>query len=173
MSFIKIKGGLLKVADPRDLPEFPGEGGPPDWGIEGGGDIDQGLPGRPERPARPIFPTLPPWLKPGVGLPIPPTPEYPMVPIPPSGNLPELPPGTVWPPLRPEFPPDFGNKYLVAALIWVSGKGYKAHWVVVDLDSRPGKPPEWGLPEGERPEVEPPEHPEHPEREPKRILPQG
>jgi hypothetical protein len=171
MPFVRIKSGLLRVASRPELPGAPDEGYPPDWGLEEGGEIDQGLPGRPDRPAHPIFPSLPPWLKPGVGLPIPPTPDYPMVPVPPQGekpgHLPELPPGTVWPPIRPEFPPDFGNKYLVAALLWIPGKGYKAHWVVVDLDSRPGKPPDINLPEGEQPEVDPPEHPE---REPKRAF---
>jgi hypothetical protein len=147
MPLVRIKAGLLRVASRRELPGFPVD---PGYGVEeglgeiGGEEPDQGLPGYPGFPERPAHPIVPPKPPPGVSLPIPPTPEYPMVPIPPEsetpGQLPSAPPGMVWPPIRPEFPPDLGNKYLIAALLWIPGQGYKAHWVVVDIDARPPLP---------------------------------
>jgi hypothetical protein len=160
MAFVRIKSGILKIASRAEAPGYPDQGLPgepvyPDQGLPGEPEYpsqglpgfpdypSQGLPGFPDRPAHPIFPPLRP---PVVSLPIPPSPEYPMVPIPPEagegtpGHLPALPPGTIWPPLRPEFPPDLGSKYLVAALVWVAGHGYKAHWIVVDTDARPTPP---------------------------------
>jgi hypothetical protein len=165
MPYVKIRSGVLRIASRPGLPEAPEEGYPPDWGLEEGegGEPGQGLP-EGGRPGRPIFPVLPPWFHPGVGLPIPPTVDHPIVPVPPGeegpGHLPELPPGTIWPPINKPFPPDFGSKYLVAALIFVPGLGYRAHWVVVDMDARP-KPPGEGWkprPEPQPPEMEPKRH---------------
>lgn len=90
----------------------------------------------PERPAHPWipslpprdeWPSLPPWFGPGVGLPIPPSPEFPMVPVPPGE--PDGP--DIWPPVRPEFP-DLGGKTLALALIYVSRHVAKWHWVIID-----------------------------------------
>lgn len=129
----------------------------PGWGIpegEGGGDEGIGggpiLPEWPERPGRPIYPVppsrddlidmLPPGLKPGVGLPIPPTPEHPWVPVDPHPEEPEIwpPPGVIWPPLRPERPgmPDMTGKTLVAGAFYVSGFDRPPVWgyVVIDHD---------------------------------------
>ena len=99
---------------------LPGPGHPP-W--EPGG----GLPSVPPIPPRDEWPPLPPWLQPGVGLPIPPSPEHPMVPIGPGE--PDGP--DVWPPPRPEFP-DMSGKTLALALIFVSRHVAKWHWVVID-----------------------------------------
>ena len=76
-------------------------------------------------------------------VPIPPEPESPGEPVQP------LPPGMVWPPIRPEWPdrPELGNKALALAYIFVSGHGSKLRWVVVDLDELPSlpKPPAGGI----------------------------
>lgn len=150
--------------------EWPDRPVDPGWGIEEGGFPGQGLPGRPERPGHPIYPTLPPrdewpslppWFEPGVGLPIPPTPEHPMVPIPPGEEV--DPPG-IWPPVRPEFP-DLSGKSLALAMIYVSRHVRKLAWVVIDHEEAKAKfqalkdklpRPGQGLPPG------------IPEREPKR-----
>lgn len=90
---------------------------PPDWE----------MPDLPTLPPRDEWPPLPPWLHPGVGLPIPPSPEHPMVPIDPSEpDGPEI-----WPPVRPEFP-DMSGKTLALALVFVSRHIAKWHWVVID-----------------------------------------
>lgn len=92
----------------------------------------------PERPAHPWIPSLPPrdewpplppWFDPGVGLPIPPTPEHPIVPLPPTTGGPDEP--EIWPPVRPEFP-DLSGKSLALALVYVSRHVAKLHWVIID-----------------------------------------
>jgi hypothetical protein len=147
----------VKAVERPDLPGWkpehpwvPGEGGGeyPDTGGPGG------FPGFPERPGRPIYPVppsrddlidmLPPGLKPGVGLPFPPTPEHPWVPVDPDPEHPEVwpPPGVVWPPLRPERPgmPDMTGKTLMAAAVYVSGFHRPPTWgyIVVDHDAAKG-----------------------------------
>jgi hypothetical protein len=109
-------------------PWVPGEGGGeyPDTGFPPGRP-GHGLP--PHLPPRDEWPPLPPWLEPGVGLPIPPTIEHPMVPIP---EGPEPPVG-IWPPIRPELP-DYSGKSLALALVFVSRRVAKWAWVVVDHD---------------------------------------
>jgi hypothetical protein len=132
-------------------PWVPGDGGGderPDTGGPGG------WPGLPERPGRPIYPVLPsrddlidmlpPGLKPGVGLPIPPTPDHPWVPVEPDPEHPEVwpPPGVVWPPLRPERPgmPDLSGKTLMAGAFYVSGLHRPPVWgyIVIDHDAAKG-----------------------------------
>jgi hypothetical protein len=136
---------LRQVARP---PGRPGHGLPgperpvdPDYGVGEGGEPGQGLPGWPERPGHPIRPTLPPrdewpeipediWDK----LPIKPSPEHPMVPVPDepgAGQLPEFPPGVIWPPPRPDLP-DLSGKSLVLVRVYVSRHVNYLAWQVVD-----------------------------------------
>lgn len=83
----------------------------------------------PPLPPRDEWPPLPPFLQPGVGLPIPPTPEFPMVPIPP-GTDEEV---GIWPPLpSPPTLPDLSGKTLALALIYVSRHVRVLRWVVID-----------------------------------------
>lgn len=117
--------GIWGPTDPR-----------PGWGLPK-------PPGFPERPAHPIYPTIPPrdeWpplpplgdrFPPGVSLPIPPTPEHPIAPLP---DDPDIDPPTVWPPVRPDFPelPDMSGKSLVLALLYVSRHEPVWAWVVID-----------------------------------------
>jgi hypothetical protein len=110
----------------------------------GGGPIMPERPSFPERPGHPIVPSLPPrdewpelppWLKPGVGLPIPPTPEFPMVPV-----DPEVDPPVIWPPgPMPPTMPDFSNKTLALARIFVSRHVNFLAWVVIDHDDAKAK----------------------------------
>lgn len=121
-----------------------GEGGPPDWGIEEGGGIGQlpefpGFPGFPERPGHGLpphlppkdeWPELPPFLRPGVGLPIPPTPELPWVPIDPEEGVD---PPAIWPPLpMPPTLPDLSGKTLCLAVFYISRHVSVTRWVVID-----------------------------------------
>ena len=86
---------------------------PPDWE-------------RPTLPPREEWPPLPPFLQPGVGLPIPPSPEFPMVPVDPP-----IDPPPIWPPVMPELP-DLSGKTLVLACFFVSRHVKKYRWVVID-----------------------------------------
>lgn len=128
------------------LPEEPDVGGPPDWGIEEGGDIDNELPtpppgiwppltpeqpwrpigGRPERPGQPL--PRPPGGGAHPGQPLPEDPEV----EPPI----TLPPGSIWPPL----PEGVHGKYLALVFIAGGGHGYKYRYVVIDADLKPGHP---------------------------------
>ena len=101
----------------------------------------------------PVFPSRP--VDPGWGideggeLPSPPgTPTHPIQPAPP-----EIPPGTVWPPLFPErpdqglpTPPGGGHDQLkkVWAFVWIRGYGHR--WVVLDISARPLPPTAGQLP---------------------------
>lgn len=120
----------------------------PDWRPETGlpGVPDTGGPGRPPWadwevppiPPRDEWPPLPPGLgddlrdrwaerfPPSPGLPIPPTPEFPMVPVEPDPDVPEI-----WPPIRPDFP-DLSGKTLALALVYVSRRVARWHWVIID-----------------------------------------
>jgi hypothetical protein len=108
--------GSPDIGLPGD-PEYPSTGFP---GLRPG----QGLP--PHLPPISEWPPLPPFLQPGVGLPIPPTPEYPMVPVEPDPEAPEI-----WPPVRPEFP-DLSGKSLALELVFVSRHVARWHWIVID-----------------------------------------
>jgi hypothetical protein len=126
-----------------ERPDLPDIGSPENPWVpgEGGGEYpDTGGPGRwpgfPERPGhglppslppRDEWPPLPPWLEPGVGLPIPPTIEHPMVPLP---EGPDEPTG-IWPPIKPELP-DLSGKSLALAYVFVSRRVSKLAWVVID-----------------------------------------
>lgn len=131
-SYIVTSEGPISVKQVSrpDLPEleFPSRPTDPDYGIEGPARPGHGLP--PHLPPRDEWPELPPWLQPGVGLPIPPTPEYPMVPIPPD---PEVDPPEIWPPLpaRPDLP-DLSGKTLALACIYVSRHVSYFRWIVID-----------------------------------------
>jgi hypothetical protein len=122
-----------------DMPDMP-DWGRPDIGLPGEPEMPgTGLPpGRPGHPIYPVlpprdqWPPLPPWLEPGVGLPIPPTIEHPIVPLPPDID----PPVGIWPPVRPEFP-DLSDKSLALALIFVSR--HKPVWAWVVIDHEEGK----------------------------------
>lgn len=125
---------IVSSEGPISVKEVPGLPDMPDWGDPVHPIAPPG--GRPGHPIYPVvppipprdeWPPLPPWLQPGVGLPIPPTPEHPMVPIAPGE--PDGP--DIWPPPRPEFP-DMSGKSLVLALLYVSRHEPKYAWVVVD-----------------------------------------
>lgn len=112
-----------------DLPDWEVGGGPVEpppgfWGP--GGRPGQGLP--PHLPPRDEWPPLPPFLQPGPGLPIPPTPEFPMVPI-----DPEVDPPAIWPPIpAPPSLPDLSGKTLILARFYVSRQVNFLRWVVID-----------------------------------------
>jgi hypothetical protein len=166
--------------------DYQGRPVDPDYGIDEGARPDQGLPGRPphvgNRPPG-SYPGRPdqglPWpgrpVDPGYGveegggeagqLPIYPVdPEHPEVtpPMVPPG-LPELPPGTVWPPLPPSVPPG-----KAIAVIWISGVG--SRYAVIDIPERPVDP-DYGVGE-EHPDQGLPGRPERPAR-PDQGLPPG
>lgn len=94
------------------------------------GRPDQGLP-------RPPRPTDPGWGVEGPGDPPPgvwpgPSPEHPMVPVPPGD---QTPPGTIWPsPGTPEHPVYSQKLWLIA---YVPGYGYKYICVDPSLTPRP------------------------------------
>lgn len=93
---------------------------PPDWQ----------RPELPDLPPRDQWPPLPPFFQPGVGLPIPPTPEFPMVPIPPGEGDGEE---GVWPPIpSPPTLPDLSGKSLALAVIYLSRHVKVVRWVVID-----------------------------------------
>lgn len=142
------------------LPEEPEGGGPPDWGIEEGGDIDNELPTPPPGIWPPLTPEQP-WrpiggVDPGYGLPGPRPPTVgggparpPRPPGSPDQGLPgeggehpevqppiHLPPGSIWPPL----PEGVHGKYLALVFIAGGGHGYKYRYVVIDADLKPGHP---------------------------------
>jgi hypothetical protein len=102
-------------------------------------------PERPERPGRPVDP--------GFGVGGGEHPEHglpPFIPLPPgeAGQLPDWPPGSIWPPL----PPDVSGKVLILAAVASPGHGVRSHWVVVDTSLIPehGRPvdPGYGVGEG-------------------------
>jgi putative peptidoglycan lipid II flippase len=116
---------------------FPGH---PDQGLPGGGwggrpvDPGYGVEGGGEAGQLPVFPVDP--EHPDQGLP----PEVPP-------GIPELPPGTIWPPLPPSIP---AGKAI--AVVWISGVG--SRYAVIDIPERPVDPgygvgeehPDQGLP---------------------------
>lgn len=77
------------------------------------------IPGLPERPS-----TGPVRPQPGPGQPLPGEP-------PTAGQLPEFPPGAIWPPL----PPGVHGKFLALVLIGGTGHGFKYRYVVIDADA--------------------------------------
>lgn len=83
---------------------------------------------KPELPPREEWPPLPPFLQPGPGLPIPPSPEHPWVPV-----EPEIDPPDIWPPM-PGIPdlPDLSGKTLILARFYVSRHVNYLRWVVID-----------------------------------------
>jgi hypothetical protein len=153
-------GGGERPSHGLPRPPRPGRPVDPDWGWGGSEHPDQGLPGRPGRPVRPGQRPPHVWPKPpGGGLPVDPDwgvggaehpdhglPVYPMDPAHPDNTLPPVdgeepppvdpPPGTVWPPLPPEFP---GGKAIVLA--GITGVGYR--YIVVDI---PPPKPDQGVP---------------------------
>lgn len=117
-----------------DLPELPERPTDPGYGIEGPARPGHGLP--PHLPPREEWPELPPWLQPGVGLPIPPSVEHPMVPIDPEITDPP----EIWPPVRgPIELPDFSGKTLALARIYVSRHVNYLAWVVIDHEEAKAK----------------------------------
>lgn len=116
----EVSGGSPETG----LPGVPDTGGPgrPSWPERPG----HGLP--PTLPPRDEWPALPPWLEPGPGLPIPPTPEHPIVPLPDEETDP---PVGIWPPVRPDFP-DLSGKSLALAYVFVSRHVSKLCWIVID-----------------------------------------
>jgi hypothetical protein len=155
MPFVSGYLRLRKRGRPdNSLPE--GEGPvDPDYGVDVGGehpDIDppEPPPGiwpplTPEQPWRPIDPGYgvggrPPHVGGGPARP-PVAPGRPDQGLPgeeggEAGQLPTLPPGTIWPPL----PPGVHGKYLALVLIAGTGAGMKYRYVVVDADARPSHP---------------------------------
>lgn len=133
MPYYIVKGEMREVEKPNL----------PDWEI-GGGPILPERPSFPERPGHGLPPTLPPkdewpelppFLKPGVGLPIPPTVELPWVPV-----DPEVDPPGIWPPLpKPPELPDLSGKTLVLARFYVSRHVNFLRWVVIDHEEAKGK----------------------------------
>lgn len=146
MPFVR---GFLKVGR-RGRPGRPdislpdeGEDMTPDWGIEEGElpeveppDPPPGIwpPLTPEQPWRPI-PGRPPVVGGGPARPERPTDPGFGIEEGGVGQLPELPPGTIWPPL----PPGVHGKFLALVLIG-SGRGVRYRYVVVDAGLRPGHP---------------------------------
>lgn len=124
----------------------PVPGGPvdPGYGVPGAGPVDPGygIEGPETEPPTVGGGPLPPlpgiWPPPGrpthLPAPSPPTAENPIVlPEEPGHPLP-LPPGTIWPPLPPDF--DHGGKK--AILIWVVGVGKR--WFIYDPSQLPPRP---------------------------------
>lgn len=114
---------------------------PPTYPVKPG----QGLPRPPT-----VWPMPPRPVDPSYGIPGPPlAPELPIYLPPPAPNQ-DLPlqPGEVWPPL----PPSVTGQIL--CFIWIVGVGYR--WIVIDADLHPEHPiiPPSGVPEPE-PEPEP------------------
>jgi hypothetical protein len=107
--------------------EHPGNRPPGSWGGWGGRDPGYGVDEGAESGQLPVYPIDP--ESPDQGLP----PEVPP-------GLPELPPGSVWPPLPPSVPP---GKAL--AVIFISGVG--SRWAVIDVPVRPERPtdPDYGV----------------------------
>jgi hypothetical protein len=110
---------------------------------------DQHEPGRPGHlPARPGGRPVDPGF--GVGGEAPDHGLPPVIPLPPgeAGQLPDWPPGSIWPPL----PPDVSGKVLILAAVAAPGHGSRAHWVVVDTNLIPehGRPvdPGYGVDQG-------------------------
>jgi hypothetical protein len=153
------------------LPDMPVD---PGYGIPLPPVVDNGLPNSPNRPnndlPRPSYPVDPDYdlpVRPGVwphpprppgidnSLPMPPMrPGFPIY-LPPE-EVPEPPPGAVWPPLHPAL----GTEKLLA-LVWIVGVGYR--WTVIDPSlsiwgdpaekpSRPAKPDQ-GLPPAAQPKA--------------------
>lgn len=96
---------------------------PPDWE-------------RPTLPPREEWPPLPPWAQPGVGLPIPPSVEHPMVPVEPEVTDPP----EIWPPVRipPELP-DISGKTLALVRVFVSRHVNYLAWVIIDNEEAKAK----------------------------------
>lgn len=132
--YVAVSEAPIHVLERPDLPGWtpehpwvPGEGGPelPDTG---GPPLRPGHGLPPHLPPKDEWPELPPWLQPGVGLPIPPSVEHPMVPI-----DPEIDPPEIWPPPRPPIElPDLSGKTLALARIFVSRHVNYLAWVVID-----------------------------------------
>jgi hypothetical protein len=135
--YVAVSESPISVVSRPDLPDWgspehpwvpggegPGSGGPP---LRPG----HGLP--PQLPPREEWPPLPPFFEPGVGLPIPPTVEHPMVPIPDDPGSPDtgFPPGVIWPPVRPELP-DLSGKTLALVRVYVSRHVNYLAWTVID-----------------------------------------
>ena len=133
MPYYVVKGQMREVEKPNlpdwevgQLPEFPER---PSFPERPG----HGLP--PILPPKDEWPEVPPFLKPGVGLPIPPSPEFPMVPV-----DPEIDPPGIWPPLpKPPELPDLSGKTLVLARFYVSRHVNFLRWVVIDHEEAKGK----------------------------------
>lgn len=155
MTRVRITGGFLNIGR-RNRPgidnELPGTEGPtdPDYGIDegsGGAGIDNELPNpppgvwpplTPEQPWRPVDPGFgqgrPPHIgggpaRPGVGG------GRPDNSLPgEGGEHPELPPGTIWPPL----PPGVHGTYWALVLVKGASGAVQYRYVVIDADARPG-----------------------------------
>ena len=119
-SYIVTSDSPISVR-PIERPELPGGVPEHPWVPPGVGPEHPIVPPG-EIPPPEIWPPLPP----GIALPIVPSPEHPMVPIPPEVDPPEI-----WPPIRPEFP-DFSGKTLTLALVFISRRIARLHWVVID-----------------------------------------
>lgn len=130
--FVSIVGRLRRLVAPGGgTPEHPiappGEEVDPGYGVE--------LPLGPSHPIE--LPEPPPGVWP------PPTPSHPIVPIPPTkpgeegkpGQLPSLPPGTIWPPPGKPDQPIALPPGKFAVLVIVPGYGYK--YVIVDPSLKP------------------------------------
>jgi hypothetical protein len=151
----------VRQVERPDLPDMPSWPTDPDYGIEVPVRPGHGLP--PSLPPRDEWPPLPPWFQPGVGLPIPPTVEHPMVPVDPEGTDPP----EIWPPPRqPIELPDMSGKSLALARIFVSRHVNFLAWVLIDheeakakaqkaLDAIKGKLPAGGV-GGRPPQTRPP-----------------
>jgi hypothetical protein len=146
MTRVRIRGGYLNIGR-RTRPG----GGPvdPDYGVDEGEPVYPEGPEvePPEIPEPPpgIWPPLTPgnpWrpIDPGFGVGRPPHvgggPARPERPTDPDFGIPELPPGSIWPPL----PEGVHGKYL--ALVLIGGGGHGAHYryVVIDADAIVGHP---------------------------------
>lgn len=113
-----------------ELPELPDRPVDPDYGIDWERPTLPPDFELPSIPPRDEWPPLPPFLQPGVGLPIPPTVEHPMVPVEPD---PEVDPPSIWPPLpAPPTLPDFTGKTLCLAVFYISRHVKVVRWVIVD-----------------------------------------
>lgn len=156
---------------PGHLPARPGRPVDPGWGVDEGSAPGQGLPGG--RPGRPEYPShRPPWHKPEFEWPPGPTdpdwgieaegpsPEHPIFiedvnkpdqglpPVDGHRPPPNLPPGSIWPPL-PEGAPEGKHAFLV----WISGVGYR--YGIFDVPKLPPEQPGQGLPPNRPPQPQP------------------